>query len=570
MARMIPSFFPRSAPPGEKAIYSAFQNDENTGDWTILHSLGIADHVRQVQGESDFVFIVPGSGILVVEVKSHLSIERLEDGIWKLGNDKPTSRGPFQQANESMHSLRKFMDDQKLDLGNVPVIFAVWFTGVRARSILPANPEWHDWQVLDKEDLANPRKTVLRTLASGAKHLGAKVKAFSTGGYGPDLPSAKTIASTLRPRFELATVGADRRKNREDTLASFVEEQYLALDAASENSSMLFYGPAGSGKTFLAQESARREASQGKKGRLLCFNRLLGKQLELQMRDTFGLTTGTVHQELLRISGLGRVPDNPTASFWSEELPERALENILNTGDKFVCDFLVIDEIQDISTEPLLDVLDVMVHGGLKNGRNLLFGDFERQAIYTNESGRELLRQRAPQMPQFKLVQNCRNVPRIGYQANILTNLQPGYTRFRREDDGVDPEIRKYKHTDEQTGLLSSAIRKLQDERYSLEEIVVLSPLRDKSIAAQTTEPWLRQILSPFDGVEVIPRGKVRYSTIHSFKGLESPAIILTDLALESMRPHEESLLYVALTRATDRLITIVHDSTLKKLLGSS
>ncbi|PRB76090.1 nuclease [Arthrobacter sp. MYb214] len=565
---MIPSFCPSDVPPGEKAVYSAFQGEDNTRDWTILHSLGIANHIRQVQGESDFVFIVPGSGVLVVEVKSHLTVGRDEDGTWTLGNDKPTSRGPFQQANEAMHSILKFLDKQKLHLEDVPVLFAVWFTGVRARALLPKNPEWHDWQVLDITDLNNPRKAILNVLAAGSSHLGSKVRRFSTGLYGPDSAKAKSIASVLRPKFELATVGSDRRRDREANLNSFVEEQYLALDSASDNLSMLFYGPAGSGKTFLAQESARREASLDRQGRLLCYNRLLGTHLAQQMKGVKGLTTGTLHQELLRISGLDRVPENATPSFWNEELPERALENILNTGDKYVGDFLVVDEIQDIAKEPLLDVLDAMVDGGLQNGRLLFYGDFERQAIYTNKMGRGLLFQRSSQMSQFKLVMNCRNVPRIGYQTNMLTKLQPGYSLFRREDDGIDPEIRKYKRAEDQTAFLSSAIRKLKAEGYSLDEIVVLSPLRDMSAAAQTTDPWLRQILSFLgDSLETTP-GKVRYSTIHAFKGLEAPVVILTDLDHRHMRPHVEALLYVALTRATDRLIAFADETTLKNLIG--
>ncbi|QDY68055.1 nuclease [Glutamicibacter halophytocola] len=565
---MIPSFCPSDVPPGEKAVYSAFQRDDATREWTILHSLGIAEHVRQVQGESDFVFIVPGSGILVVEVKSHQSVSRDDNGTWILGKDKPTSRGPFQQANEAMHSLLTFMNKQKLALDDIPVVFAVWFTGVRARAILPQNPEWHDWQVLDITDLENPRKAILNVLEAGSRHLGSKVRRFSAGDFGPDSTKAKIIANALRPKFELATVGADRRRDREANLLNFMEEQYLALDSASDNFSMLFYGPAGSGKTFLAQESARREASTNKQGRLLCYNRLLGDYLSQQMKDIKGLTTGTLHHELLRISGLDCVPEDATSDFWNEELPERALENILNTDDKYVGDFLVVDEIQDMSKGPLLDVLDAMVHGGLQNGRVLFYGDFERQAIYANEVGRDLLFQRSSRLPQFKLVMNCRNVPRIGYQTNMLTKLQPGYTHFRREDDGIDPEIRTYKRPDDQTKLLASAIRKLKAEGYSLDEIVVLSPLRDKSVAAQTSDSWLRQILTPVIDVSDSRPGKVRYCTIHAFKGLEAPVIVLTDLDHRHMHPHEDALLYVALTRATDRLFVIAEDTTLKNLIG--
>src|SRR6056297_2763870 len=103
MARMIPAFCPETAPPGERSVYGVLANDDRSASWVVLHSLAIADHVRQIEGEADFVILVPGSGALVVEVKSHRSLEVLEDGRWKLGRDAPTRRSPFQQANDAKH-----------------------------------------------------------------------------------------------------------------------------------------------------------------------------------------------------------------------------------------------------------------------------------------------------------------------------------------------------------------------------------------------------------------------------------------------------------------------------------
>lgn len=569
MARVIPAYCPDDAPPGEKAVFAALRDSPDTVDWLVLHSLAIADHVRQVQGEADFVVIVPNTGILVVEVKSHLSVDRRTDGTWKLGNNAPTARGPFLQANEAMHSLRSFLEKRKVGLRSTPMLSAVWFTGVRARTMLPANPEWHDWQVMDSEDLKSVPAAILRTLAAGTAHLDDKIKHFSHGALGPDGETAERIASLLRPKFELVTVPGDRRRARESQLIAFIEEQYLALDAASDNDAVLFTGPAGSGKTFLAIESARREIASGKQGQLLCFNRFLGKRLAGDLAGIEGLRVGTFHQELLRLANIDGAPEAVGPEFWNEELPAKAAEALLDSDGSSMADFLVIDEIQDIALDPYLDVLDLMVDGGLKEGRLLLFGDFERQAIFDNQTGRDRLRSHAPHLSTFKLMQNCRNLPRIGYQVNLLSRLQPGYQQFRRQDDGIDPVFIKYQKGQDQSTLLASAIRGLKTDGYELNEIVVLSPLRDASTAATTSDPWLRQILKPADGLIARP-GQLQYATIHAFKGLEAPAVVVTDLDEGKTPDNFDSLLYVGLTRATDRLVAIIETSTLRQQIGGA
>src|ERR1017187_10835663 len=81
----------------------------------------------------------------------------------------------------------------------------------------------------------------------------------------------------------------------------------------------------------------------------------------------------------------------------------------------------------------------------------------------------------------------------------------------------------------DQSAALVGAVRALRDDGYGLDEIVVLSTQRHDSTAETTTDPWLRRILRPADG-EAPVAGQLRFSTIHSFKGLDAPAVIITDI----------------------------------------
>ena len=200
--------------------------------------------------------------------------------------------------------------------------------------------------------------------------MSAKIRGFASKAVGPSDSEAERLASVLRPRFEVHVVPGDVRRGRSSELTTFIEEQYQALDAMADNRAVLFTGPAGSGKTLLAVESARREAAQGGSGRLLCFNALLGRRLREELKTSPGVEVGTFHQELLHLAGVAP-PLNPESQFWNRDLPDRALEVLLGEGPDRAADFLIVDEFQDTAREPFLDVLDLLVEGGLNSGRIL-------------------------------------------------------------------------------------------------------------------------------------------------------------------------------------------------------
>ncbi|XVQ11401.1 NERD domain-containing protein [Spirillospora sp. CA-255316] len=557
MARMIPPVPVQKAPPGEQLLFHRLRDDPGTSDWTVLHSLNLARHVRQVEGEADFVVVAPGLGVLCVEVKSHRTARRDADGMWHLGSQPPTQRSPFRQASEQMHSLRTFLSGARVDIRHVPFASAVWFTGASA-SVHTNSLEWQPWQLLDRHDLRRPVSHILASVLGRARqHLASRSKAFDATLQQPTAAQCREIVSRLRPRFEVTISAADYRQAREQDLQTFLDEQYEALDVMDAERRVLFTGAAGTGKTFLALEAAKRASLEGLSVRFACYNRLLGLWIQRELDGFPGQEAGSLHRMMMGFTG-AEPPEGANGSWWSEQLPLLALEALFDREDP--ADVLIVDEIQDLCDPAYLDVLDLMVKGGLAGGRWLMFGDFERQSIYGTADGRKELRERAPTLYERGLYRNCRNTPRIGRTAADVSGLADVYRGFRRPDDGIDVTFASYSSPEDQERMLARVLHAFGEEHFQNDEIVVLAPTA-KGAAFQARDPALRNRLAKYG----THGRKVGYATVHAYKGLDAPAVIVTDIDAV-VGERAASLLYIALSRATDRLAVLAHRDALEQM----
>ena len=384
----------------------------------------------------------------------------------------------------------------------------------------------------------------------------------------PTASDVKAIRNFLRPDFELIVAKGVSVGRIEERLLRLTEEQYARLDELEANPRCLFEGAAGTGKTLLALECARRASDRGSRVLFVCFNRLLGDWLQEQTRGS-GITAGTWHGIVRRFIAESSVSDEFTdkeqgalESGHTRELFEElysfygevALEE---QGSRF--DVLVMDEVQDLCQQHVLDVLNLAILGGLAGGRWAIFGDFTRQALYgSREEPVTALSRYSQHFVRAKLTLNCRNTRRIAEETMLVSGFKKPPFRLG-EETGLPVEHRYWKTPDDLVASLTNVAERLTKEKISIEDIVVLSPRqREKSGLGGVQEVSGFPLVDISRGI-VTSQPSLSFSTIHSFKGMESPVVILVDVDELDAEEHQ-SLLYVAMSRARSLLVLMISE----------
>ena len=387
MAKMIPPHWHDNTPRSEQRVFSLLRNDPATEDWVVLHSLNLKQSGTQPYGEVDFVVLIPGAGVFCLEVKG--GRVACKDGAWTTtdasGATFPLKRSPFSQAQEGMHEVRKSLEERLAripEFYKVPFGYAVVFTDVEAP---PSGIGTEPWEVIDHHGL---NAGIGALLLRAAKQQRARHHIHSTPAE-PQSPLVRKMRDALRPDFERIVARGTVVGDSERRLLRLTEEQYDLLDLLGGNPRCLFEGAAGTGKTLLALEFARRCARSGDRVLLICFNRLLGDWFANEIAATTtgaNITAGRFYKCLRDVIVLSPIAgefqtaekQSHDAELFDSVYPLYGQLALESGPDRF--DVIVMDEAQDLVRPTILDLLNVWVKGGLHDGRWAFFGDFHRQA----------------------------------------------------------------------------------------------------------------------------------------------------------------------------------------------
>ena len=551
MARLIPSFMDERTPVGERDVFNLIANGPN--DWVALHSLDLAPWNRGLRTEVDFVIIVPDAGILCVEVKSHENIY-FDGHRWY---PETISRSPFKQAADGRYTFYRRLSELAPQLKRVPVVHCCIFP--RARFDLPPNLSVQPWEVMDLR--------ALRSLETGNAFC-AELKARIDRSVAADgqlsrlehrLSPAQidTVVRSCVPVQKRQAGAREEIRRREVEIENILRQQQKPLlQLAKLNDRLVVSGGAGTGKTLIAIEIAKRAAETGRRVALLCFNQLIGDWLTKKVGQSVpalpNLVSGRairIMAELTQIS----IPSDPPQAFWDIELPQQLEERLTDPDFKAMAsfDYLVLDEAQDVLARPRLwQCLTQFLKGGQDEGAFALLGDFDLQVLTERNVMKKTLDSlNSMNRPvRWELSENCRNYQIVGDTAVQLAGfVGPIYSGYLRMGGGLNNyDIYFYDHDQAQSDKLSQWLKEFKEQGYKPSEITLLSFRSDQmSAAARLSATGGYKLRAAWQMGEM-----TAYATVHAFKGMENKIIIITDVVLDDRDIHR-SLFYTAITRAT-------------------
>jgi hypothetical protein len=566
MARLIPSFTDERTPPGERDVFNLLAAGPD--DWVALHSLDLAPWNRGLRTEIDFVVIVPDTGILCIEVKSQENITF--DGVrW---SPESISRSPFKQAADGRHTFYRRLTTLAPHLKVVPVVHCCIFP--RASFDIPPNLSVQPWELVDMR--------VFRQFASGVAFcadLRSRMKA-SIAADSALHPLRDPLTRDRVDELVRACVPVQRRhpdarevirRREQDLERVLLDQQKPILQLAASNERFVVSGGAGTGKTLIAIEVARRAAEGGRRVALLCYNQLVGRWMKERVERTPPALPNLVCGPAIRVMAemaAVPIPDDPPANFWEYELPERIEDRLTDPDFKTnaAIDCLVLDEAQDLLSRPSIwNCLAQFLRGGLSNGAFSLFGDFEYQVLAKRAVMNEVLDSlyRSSHAVKWKLSENCRNYRIVGETAVRLAGLGSRvYSGFLRSGGGLENyDILFYRDDREQLTYIGKLLAEFKAQGYAPADIVILSFRADQQSAAVR----LKQ-----SGYRLKPAwqtgGQTSYASIHAFKGMESKVVILTDMLLDDQQFNRD-LFYTGMTRTTESVRILCDERSKETLL---
>jgi len=530
--------------------------------WIIFYSVAWLgrtwENGNPQDGEADFIVAHPKQGVLLIEVKggriSYSGARRQWVSTDREGNDHNID--PFNQVMRSKYALlQKIKSLPRWSHEWITLGHAVAFPQSDVSHIsLP--PEASPHIIIDGNDLS---RLAVKIPAILAYWNGQAQQPFQSGAT-----LIADLEKLLAPTITLPNPLSLEVKDEEREILRLTEEQFRLLDFLSRTRRAAMSGCAGSGKTTLAVEKAKRLSQEGFHTLLTCYT----ESLALHLRDVIGrrehLTVCTFHQlchQMAQDAKLASPSPSKAESGQHTTSEDDYAEMLINAVGKrpdLAYDAVVVDEGQDFP-----EIWWLALEACLKGQQNSIFYVFydDNQRVYPHRGSIPADLQR------FPLTENVRNTRTI--HRALMTYYQGESPSLPRGPVGRSIEIQHYETTAELQKLLLQQFQKLIDaEQLASSDLVVLTPRE----LERSTLPTLKlggnyKLVERSSGKQ----REVLYTTIQNFKGLERRVVIVAELDEELLAAEatRDALCYVAFSRPRNYLILLGRQSVIQSLLPS-
>lgn len=552
---MFPERALESMPSSERQVFDALRRSLDD-EYVVFHSVPWHGRGKKPDGEADFLIAHPDLGLLVLEVKGGGILVNPKTGAW-LSEDRAGElhpiKDPFEQALAAKHELiadirsdARWPDGRSCQIGYGVVLPNVTIGPDRLSP--RAKPEI----TFDRPAMAVLGERVTKCL----RHWRIADPAA--------LPKEDGVAAllrmygtTVRYRIPLSDMLADD----EQRIIELTEQHFAVLDLLDRRRRAAIAGCAGSGKTLLAFEKARRLAESGRKVLMLTFNRSLAGYLRERMAVPERLDIRHFHglcRDLTQEAGLKPPADAQDGDAFVRWLPEGLFEALPHSPTRY--DAIVVDEGQDFEAD-WFDILEGILQDR-ERGHYYVFYD-DNQRLYSTDAIPGWLDD------PFQLTVDCRNTNQIGQLVRGLYR-GPGLRL-----SGVDGRAIVYfpypagSDNSHIVGRVTEALGHLRKAGANPNDVTVLSPRRNGQV-------WRRRDFGEwrlYSAEE--PDGNVFFETIHGFKGQESRIVVLVELEMAGAvdQPGDDSadaLLYVGSSRATTQLAIVSAQPIITKLRSAA
>lgn len=574
MTEMIPPEILTKVTASERAVFELIKHAEDSDGLYCLHSVGLARHSRKIYSEADFV-VIGAKGIYCLEVKGG-NVTRT-NGMWNIGwpnKNYQSSEGPFRQSETAQWALR---DEIRSRLGTLSkeIVFG-W--GVVFPDIIfdKKDPEWDLNVVYDLTDKSSSFANYIERLS---KHTKDRMVAI---GWKPPPPlsdgKVRQIVQCLRGDFEVVQSLRGLVSESERELLQLSADQFQVLDytVGGRNPRVLCSGGAGTGKTVVAVELARRLTEAGNSVLFLCFNENLRNHISSTIDfNNKLLKISTLHQfmgEIIRLGGFSEELKNVHESFDPRELFETVYPSLfydsasilLDNETEFQFDAIIIDEAQDILQSSNIECLELVLDGGFRDGQWAIFLDSENQgAVYRQheDNSHNYLRSFRPLEICFE--ENFRNPKSVVEELCLLTQIE--MPKCRRNIVSI-VEYEKTKSEKAQGKKLRALLLKILGEGVKPCQIAILSARRHEKSCVSMFPPDIgKEVHYLGTSKKLVDENTIVASSVSAFKGLESEVVILTDLeSIDLTNSWWRSILYVGMTRTRTQLYLFVSNDLLQ------